>query len=97
VRLLPDADPEAERVFRSFVADGRITQLPAKWSKRQILLDHVARLFEPGQRYLEPEVNAILGEVFPEDVAALRRSLVDGGFLDRDAGEYWRTGGTVEI
>jgi hypothetical protein len=97
VSLQPDADPEAEKVFRSFVAGGRITQLPAKWAKRQILLDHVARLFEPGRRYPEPEVNAILAGVFPEDVAALRRYLIDGGFLDREAGEYWRTGGTVDL
>jgi hypothetical protein len=27
-----------------------------------------------------------------DDVAALRRYLVDDGFVDRDAGEYWRTG-----
>lgn len=84
-------------MFRSFVADGRITRLPAKWSKRLVLLDHVARLFEPGRHYPETEVNEILAEVFPEDVAALRRYLIDGGFLDRDAGEYWRTGGTVEV
>jgi hypothetical protein len=97
VRLQPDADPDAERVFRSFVENGRITQLPAKWSKRQILLDHVARLFEPGRHYSEREVNAVLAEIFPDDITALRRYLVDGGFLDREAGEYWRTGGTVEI
>lgn len=84
-------------MFRSFVEDGRITQLPAKWSKRLILLDHVARLFEPGRHYPEPEVNEILAEIFPDDIAALRRSLIDGGFLDRDAGQYWRTGGTVEV
>lgn len=83
-------------MFRSFVTDGRITRLPAKWSKRLVLLDHVARLFEPGRRFPEAEVNAILAEVFPDDVAALRRYLVDGGFLDREAGEYWRAGGTVE-
>jgi hypothetical protein len=32
-----------------------------------------------------------------DDHAALRRYLVDEGLLGRGAGEYWRTGGTVEI
>jgi len=31
------------------------------------------------------------------DHAALRRYLVDEGFLERAGGIYWRTGGTVEL
>jgi hypothetical protein len=30
------------------------------------------------------------------DYAALRRYLVDAGFLDRAGGEYWRSGGTID-
>jgi hypothetical protein len=41
-------------------------------------------------------VNAIVG-VFFNDHAALRRSLVDEGFLDRRAGEYWRAGDRVDV
>ncbi|MGH9192666.1 MAG: DUF2087 domain-containing protein [Acidimicrobiales bacterium] len=40
------------------------------------------------------QVNAILRR-FHEDVASLRRFLVDEGFLDRASGEYWRSGGGV--
>ena len=32
---------------------------------------------------------------FHPDVAALRRYLVEEGFLDRGDGLYWRSGGTV--
>jgi hypothetical protein len=39
-------------------------------------------------------VNAVLERWYP-DPAALRRYLVDEGMLDREAGEYWRSGGTV--
>jgi hypothetical protein len=39
-------------------------------------------------------VNRVLARWHP-DTAALRRYLVDEGFLDRDGGQYWRTGGTV--
>ncbi len=61
-----------------------------------MVLDHVARVFEPGVRYPEREVDAIL-RAFHPDHAALRRYLVDEGFLSRENGEYWRTGGTVVI
>ena len=33
--------------------------------------------------------------VYYDDVATLRRYLVDDGFLDRDSAEYWRAGGTI--
>jgi len=32
-----------------------------------------------------------------DDHAALRRYLVDEGFLSRQAGVYWRSGGTVDV
>ena len=70
--------------------------MPAARSKRLVVLDHVARTFEPGVRYPERDVNAMLGAFF-DDYAALRRYLVDEGFLARDAGTYWRIGGSVEI
>ena len=47
-------------------------------------------------RYPEREVNALLA-VWHPDTAALRRYLVDEGLLSRDAGVYWRSGGTVEV
>jgi hypothetical protein len=59
-------------------------------------LDRLAAEFAPGRHYAEREVNERL-HPWHEDVAALRRYLVDEGFLSRDQGEYWRTGGTVEI
>ena len=93
--LVPDDDKLAQKVFRAFVRDGRITAMPARLGKRVVLLDHVARLFEPGLRYPEPVVNARLRQVF-DDYAALRRYLVDAGFLSREHGVYWRSGGTVD-
>ena len=62
-------------------------------SKRAVLLDWLVQRFEPGRRYSEPMVNAIIEQVHP-DTASLRRYLVDEGMLDREAGEYWRSGGT---
>ena len=75
--------------------DGRITQMPRKNRKKLVLLDHVSRVFDPGVRYDESEVNALCRS-FHDDVAMLRRALVDEAFLARADGVYWRIGGTVE-
>ncbi|WP_199493531.1 DUF2087 domain-containing protein [Marinitenerispora sediminis] len=93
---LAGVEQEEAAVFRAFTKDGRITTMPAHRGRRQVLLDHVARIFEPGVRYTEAEVNAFL-RAFHDDHAMLRRLLVDEGFLDRDAHHYWRCGGTVEV
>lgn len=68
--------------------------MPAKRSRRLLLLNEVAQAFEPGVRYPESEVNRMLGEMF-SDWAALRRYLVDEQLMDRANGEYWRIGGPV--
>jgi hypothetical protein len=88
-----DEPAEIARVLRSFVRDGRLVSIPSTHSKRLIVLDWITQRFEPGRRYPEARVNAILAEVHP-DTAALRRYLVDDEFLSRDKGEYWRSGGT---
>ncbi len=89
-----DAPTDERRVLDTSFRDGRLVQLPARRSKRMIVLNRLAQLFEPGRRYREREVNAVLRAV-NDDTAALRRYLVDEGFLDRAGGEYWRSGGTV--
>ncbi|MDQ6649375.1 MAG: DUF2087 domain-containing protein [Actinomycetota bacterium] len=90
------ADPGAAAVLRTFLDGGRLVSIPAAHAKRLVVLDHIARLFEPGRRYTEREVSTAL-RAFHADYAALRRYLVDEGFLEREAGEYWRAGGTVEL
>ena len=60
------------------------------------MLERIASEFDPGIRYAETEVNAIVARFFL-DHAALRRYLVDEGFLERDHGEYWRAGGRVDV
>lgn len=78
------------------LVDGRLVRMPTKRSKRLDLLDHLAQRFVPGRRYTEREINASLAQV-SEDTATLRRYLVDERFLDRADGEYWRSGGTVDV
>jgi hypothetical protein len=88
--------PDVDRILRIFVRDGRLVQIPAVHGKRLVVLDWLAGMFEPGRAYAEKEVNEILGRVH-DDYAALRRYLVDEGFLHRRDGFYWRAGGTFEV
>ena len=91
-----DAPANEMRVLRTFFRDGRLTSIPTSHSKRLVVLDYLSQAFEPGRRYKEKQVNEILGRVH-EDVAALRRYMVDEGFMNRSGGTYWRAGGTFEV
>jgi hypothetical protein len=90
------SDPAEDAVLSAFVRNGRLVSIPAQRAKRRVVLAHLVRVFEPGVRYPEREVNALLG-VWHADVAALRRYLVDEGLLTREAGVYWRSGGYVDV
>ncbi len=81
--------------LRGYLRDGKIAAMPAKRSRRLLLLTEIAHAFEPGVRYPERAVNEVLGAMFP-DYAALRRYLVDEEMLDRAHGQYWRIGGQVQ-
>jgi hypothetical protein len=84
----PD-DAYERKVFQAFVHDGRLKAIPAKRKKREILLKHMVNAFERRRVYREAEVNAVLAE-FHEDVASLRREMIDMGLLIRYRGEYAR-------
>ncbi|WP_441245769.1 DUF2087 domain-containing protein [Kitasatospora sp. McL0602] len=80
--------PQVADLFR----DGRIVAVPRKAARREQLLDHLAdTLFEPGLAYRESEVNDALRTVH-DDFPALRRYLIEGGWLSRtkDGSSYRR-------
>jgi hypothetical protein len=85
-------DEQEARVLRRFFDGTRLTQIPTQHAKRLIILERLAQEFEPGVRYAERDVNFTLQLWYP-DYAAVRRYLVDEGFLTRADGVYWRTGG----
>lgn len=95
-------DAERDVLARFFVGD-RLTALPAQRAKRLVVLERLALEFEPGRRYLEPEVDDRLGR-FHDDHASLRRALVDEELLAREPARtpeggssvaYWRAGGRL--
>lgn len=93
---LQDALEQRDAVLRAFVReDGSLVSIPTRIGKRLVVLDLLAQQFAVGEVYEETEVNARL-RAFHDDVAALRRYLVEEGFMDRRDGRYWRAGGTVD-
>lgn len=89
-----DVDPLAydRTIFRHYQSrDGRLKTIPAQRKKLEAVLRYLSTDFEPGRRYTEREVNAILGR-YHDDTASLRRELVGFGLLsrDRDGGAYWK-------
>ncbi|MGN9806805.1 DUF2087 domain-containing protein [Micromonospora sp. L32] len=93
----PDAGPEesTDRVLRTFLRDGVVVRLPAQRGRRRVLLAHVVAAFEPGVRYPERAVDAILRRWCDgggSDHVTLRRHLVDEQLLAREQGIYWRIG-----
>jgi alkylated DNA nucleotide flippase Atl1 len=93
MRSVPRTDPEQweRRVLATFLVEGRLRQIPARRKKRLVVLRWLADHFRPGERYPEAQVNEILGR-YHEDVASLRRWLVDEELMRRQAGLYWRMG-----
>ena len=89
-------DDAEETVLRRWFVGGRLKEIPAQRSVRQVVLTRLALEFEVGVRYSEREVVEVLKRFHP-DHASLRRYLVDEELLSRDHGEYWRTGGPVDL
>jgi len=105
---LPDEEPvspivlegpwsaEERDLLGRFFVGTRLSEIPAQYQRRRVILERLAQEFEVGLRYSEKEVNSML-QVFHHDYAALRRYMVDEGFLARADGSYWRSGGRVEL
>ncbi|MFB9907439.1 DUF2087 domain-containing protein [Allokutzneria oryzae] len=94
------SDPKTESLLRTFVKDGHLVGMPAQRGRRKVLLEHMVQAFEPGVRYPEKEVNVILRawcEGGSADHVSVRRYLIDEGLLTRGDGEYWRSGGWLDV
>ncbi|HEY3269141.1 MAG TPA: metalloregulator ArsR/SmtB family transcription factor [Armatimonadota bacterium] len=87
--LEDDLDKYDRKILKENMVDGRFVRIPAQRKKRDVLLRFLLKLFEPERRYPEKEVNLIILE-YHDDFATFRRELVDGGYMAREAGIYWR-------
>ena len=79
-----------DKTLRAFFDGKRLRSIPAKRKARVVVLLELLRRFEPGRTYAEREVNDLL-RASHDDVASLRRELVDYRYLERADGRYWVT------
>ena len=79
-------------MLKTFFKRGHLVQIPAQLKKRLVVLEKLVLEFDPGRRYDEREVNQILVE-YNDDVATLRRALIEHKLMQRDKGVYWRIDG----
>jgi hypothetical protein len=80
-------EDERSRVLRHFFDGERLMQFPSQQKKKLIVLEHLVERFSAHRDYPEREVNDLLRPA-SEDVATLRRALVDYGFMARRDGIY---------
>lgn len=84
---LPDAE---KRVLQAFVGEnGRLTDIPSRYKKQKIILKWIVEQLEMNEQYPEPELNEFLRQ-FHDDVASLRRYMIDHKLMQRQKGIYWR-------
>ncbi|HVL24371.1 MAG TPA: metalloregulator ArsR/SmtB family transcription factor [Thermomicrobiales bacterium] len=82
-----EGDADRARVLANFFEGPRLKSIPARRKQRVIVLQHLLERFDPARTYSEPEVNDLL-RVAHDDVATLRRELVDYGYMERERGIY---------
>ncbi len=82
---------ERAKTLGRFLKAGRIIGWPVQFKRQVYLVEEVAKIFEPGIRYSERQVDTLLKEVY-DDHCMLRHSLVDLKFLERANGIYWKVG-----
>ena len=82
-----DADYR-KRVIESFFAYGKLRSIPAQRKKERIILEEIAKAFEPGHIYTEREVNIIIAD-FHDDFCTIRRDMIGEKIMARENGKYW--------
>lgn len=92
-KVVADIDTDAwdRKVLATFLDErGRLKAIPVQRRKFEAILRQVVRAFEPGRTYTGREVDEAL-RAWSDDVATLRRGLVDHRMMTRDpAGTAWQ-------
>lgn len=85
-----EGDEFEVKTLRAYLdRDGTLKSIPTQHKKLMVILQHLAKDFQPGVQYPESQVNQVLRR-YHEDTAALRRYMVDNGLMNREKGMYWR-------
>lgn len=78
-----------KKVLEAFFEYGRLKSIPAQRKKERICLEEMAKVFEVGVIYEEPEVNERLLQ-FYEDYCTIRRDMISEKIMERTGTQYIR-------
>lgn len=76
-----------DKILRSFFHMGKLKIIPVQMEKRKVILNEIAKVFEPKKEYTEKEVNITIAD-FHDDFCTIRKYMVEEGILERDNGIY---------
>ena len=79
-----------KKVIESFFEYGKLKSIPSQKKKERIVLEEIAKAFEPGKEYSEREVNIIIAD-YHDDFCTIRRDMISEGLLERNQMVYRRT------
>lgn len=82
-----DVDDEKRDILRNFFDGPRLLSIPAQRRKKEIVFEEVLRRLPRRREYREAELNRFI-EVHHPDFCTIRRELIIGGYMKRDAGVY---------
>ena len=88
--VIDEEEKYRKEVISRFFKYGRLVQLPTQRKKREIVLGEIAKAFERGRTYTEPEVNEIIHR-YHEDHCFVRREMIACGLMAREMESYWLT------
>jgi hypothetical protein len=77
----------ASAVINAFFKDGKLVRIPAKKSKRMVVLERLLADFKDRDSYHEREVNDIIRQ-YHDDVATIRREFIMNRYMTRKDGYY---------
>lgn len=71
-----------QKVIDSFFEYGKLKNIPSQRKKERIILEEIAKSFEPGREYSEREINIIIAD-YHDDFCTIRRDMISEGILTR--------------
>ena len=88
-KSLQDERDEAYRrkVIDAFFEYGKLKSIPSQRKKELIVLQEIAKSFEPGRDYTEREINIIIAD-FHDDFCTIRRDMIAEHILVRENSIY---------
>lgn len=82
-----NVDDETRDVLRNFFDGPRLRSIPAQRRKKEIVFEELLRRLPRRREYVEAELNRFI-EVHHPDFCTIRRELIMGRYMKREAGVY---------